>query len=194
MYPRLYKSLDKFNCLYKKQSGFENSHSTNYALAGITEEIRKALDNDEFACGVFLDFEKAFDAVNHEILIAKRNHYEIRGIALDWFKSYLTNRTQLTSIEGELPAETTITCGVPQGPLLGLLLLLIYIYIYIFINDLNEVILHSLIHHFANDTNILVCNKLLKKINNYVNHDLSHIVQWLRANRFSLNAGKMFLV
>lgn len=60
MYPRLYKSLDKFNCLYKKQSGFENSHSTNYALAGITEEIRKALDNDECACGVFLDFKKAF--------------------------------------------------------------------------------------------------------------------------------------
>ena len=135
IYPRLYKFLDKFNCLYKKQFGFQNSHSTNYAVAGITEEIRKVLDNDEFACGVFLDFEKVFDAVNHEILIAKRNHYEIRRIALHWFKSYLTNRTQLTSTEGELPAETTITYGVPLGPLLGLLLFLTYIYIYLIYID-----------------------------------------------------------
>ena len=134
MYPRLYKFLDKFNCLYKKQFGFQNSHSTNYAVAGITEEIRKVLDNDEFACGVFLDFEKVFDAVNHEILIAKRNHYEIRRIALHWFKSYLTNRTQLTSTEGELPAETTITYGVPQGPLQDFYSSL-YIYIYLIYID-----------------------------------------------------------
>ena len=108
MYSRLYKFLDKYNCLYKKQFGFRNSHSTNHALASTTEDIRKVLDNDEFACGVFLDFQKAFDTVNHEILIAKLNHYGIRGIALDWFKSYLTDRMQLTSIEGELSTDTTI--------------------------------------------------------------------------------------
>ena len=108
MYSRLYKFLDKYNCLYKKQFGFRNSHSTNHALASITEDVRKVLDNDEFACGVFLDFQKAFDTVNHEILIAKLNHYGIRGIALDWFKSYLTDRMQLTSIEGELSTDTTI--------------------------------------------------------------------------------------
>ena len=108
MYSRLYKFLDKYNCLYKKQFGIWNSHSTNHALASITKDIRKVLDNDEFACGVFLDFQKAFDTVNHEILIAKLNHYGIRGIALDWFKSYLTDRMQLTSIEGELSTDTTI--------------------------------------------------------------------------------------
>ena len=149
MYSRLYKFLDKYNCLYKKQFGFQNSYSTNHALARITKEIRKALDNDELTCGIFLDFQKAFDTVNHEILIAKHNHYGIRGIALDWN----------SSIEGELSTETTITYGVPQGSVLGPLLFLTYI------NDLNEAILHSLIQHFTDDTNILICNKSLKKIN-----------------------------
>ena len=179
MYSILNKFLDKYNCLYKKQFGFWNSHSTNHALASITEEIRKALDNDEFLCGVFLHFQKAFDTVNHEILIAKLNHYGRREIALDWFKLYLTNRILLTSIEGELSTETTITYGVPQGSVLGPLLFLIYI------NDLNEAISHSLIRHFADDTNILICNKSLKKINKYINHDLSQIVQWLIRNRIS---------
>ena len=110
--------LDKFICPCKKQFDFRNSHLTNHALAGITKEIRKALDNDEFACGVFLDFQKAFDTVNHERLIAKLNHYRIRGIALDWFKSYLKNRTQLKSIAGELSEEITVTYGaISHSPL-----------------------------------------------------------------------------
>ena len=155
-----------------------------------------ALDNDEFACDVFLDFQTSCDTENHEILIIKLNHYRIRGIALDWFKSYLTNRMQLTSIEGELSTETTITYRIPQGSVLGTLLFLIYIYIYIYIyiNDLNEAILHSLVHHFIDDASMLVCNPLLKKINKYINHSLSQIVQWLRANRISLNAGKTKII
>ena len=127
MHSRLYKFLDKFNCLYKTQFSFQNSDLTNHALANITEELRKALDNDEVACGVFLDFQKVFDTVYHETLIAKLNHYKIRGTTLNWFESYLTNRMQLTSIEGELSAETTTTYGVTQGSVVGPLLFLIYI-------------------------------------------------------------------
>ena len=113
---------------------------------------KQTLDKDEFTCGVFLDFQKAFDTVSHDILIAKRNQYGIRGITLDWFQSYLTNRKRQTSINNTLSNETAISYGVPQGSARGTLLFLIYI------NDLNEAILHSLIHHFADDINSLFLN------------------------------------
>ena len=185
MYTRLYKFLDKFKCLFKKQFGFRNFHSTNHALASITEEIKQALGKGKFACGVFLDIQKAFDTVNHNISIAKFNYYGIRGITLDWFQSYLTNRKQQTSINNTFSNETMISYEVPQGSVLGLLLFLIYI------NDLNEAfITHSLIHHFAEDTNIIYSNKSLKEINKYINRDLTQIVQWLRANCISLNSNK----
>ena len=80
MYTRLYKFLEKYSCLYKKQFGFKNSLSTNHALISITEKIKKSLDNNEYSSGVFLDFQKTFDTVNHEILLKKLRHYGIRGI------------------------------------------------------------------------------------------------------------------
>ena len=87
MYSRLSKFLDEFDCLYKKQFGFMNAHSTNHALINITEEIREALDNNEFSCGVFRDFQKAFNNVNHKLLIDKLHHYCVRGVILSWFIS-----------------------------------------------------------------------------------------------------------
>ena len=76
----------------QKQFRFRNFHSTNHALASITEKIKQVLDTEKFAFGVLLDFEKVFDTVNYTILTAKLNHYGIRGITLDWFQSYLKNR------------------------------------------------------------------------------------------------------
>ena len=188
MYSRLSKFLDKFHCLYKKQFGFRNAHSTNHALISITEEIRKALDNNEFSCGVFLDFQKAFDTTNHKILIDKLHHYGIIGATLSWFESYLTNKIQQTIVNDTVSDKIELPHRVPQGSVLGPLLFLIYI------NDLNEAISHSIIHHFADDTNILFSHKSLKKINKCINHDLSQIVQWLRANRISLNASKTEII
>ena len=182
MYLRLSTILNKFNCLYKKQFGFRNQHSTNHALFSITEEIRKSRDNKKFSSGAFLDFKKDFDTTNHKI------HHGVRGETLSWFESYLTNRIQETIVNYTASDKIEVTQRLPQGSPLSPLLFLIYI------NDLNEAISHSIIHHFANYINILFSHKSLKKINKYINHDLSQIVQWLRANRISLNASKTEII
>ena len=94
MHTRLSKFSEDNKCLFSKQFGFRNKHSTTHALIDLTETIRKSLDDNEFACGVFLDLKKAFDTVNHKILLKKLEHYGVRGHAIKWFTSYLTGRKQ----------------------------------------------------------------------------------------------------
>ena len=148
MYSRLYDFLNKYSCLYKIQFLIRNFHSTNHTLITLTETLREALDRDKSSWEVLQDFQKAFDTVNHEVLIGKLNHSGVRGLSLDQFKLYLTNRQQETSIKGIFSDSLTVSCGVAQGSKLGLLLFLIYI------SDLNNGITHSMVHHFADDTNI----------------------------------------
>ena len=99
MYKRLYTFLNNNN-IYNLQFGFRQQYSTSHVLINITENIRKALDDGNIGCGVFVDLQKAFDTVDHQILLAKLNHYGIRGVSNDWFKSYLSNRNQYVSING----------------------------------------------------------------------------------------------
>ena len=100
MYKGLYAFPDYNNIIYDLQFGFRQQYSTSHALINITENIRKALDEGNIGCGVFVDLQKAFDTVNHQILLAKLNHYGIRGVSNDWFQSYLSNRNQYVSING----------------------------------------------------------------------------------------------
>ena len=100
MYSRLYQFLSDHNIFYDLQFGFRAKHSTNHALVDITENVRQALDNKKFACGIFVDLQKAFDTVNHNILLYKLSSYGIRGPAYNWLASYLANRSQFVSILG----------------------------------------------------------------------------------------------
>ena len=132
--------------------------------------------------------QKAFDTVDHQILLAKLNHYGICGVLNDWFKSYLSNRHQYVSINGYESGLAAINCGVPQGSVLGPLLFLLYI------NDLNQAIKSCKVHHFADDTNLLFLSNSIKKLNKQVNADLKHLFNWLNANNISLNVKKTEMV
>ena len=135
---------------------FRKNIPTNHALIDITEKIRSALDQNIFACGVFIDLQKALDTVNHDILLHKLDRYGIRGLPNKLFQSLLSGRSKYTSIEDEGSNKLPTTHGVPQGSVLGPLLFILYI------NDLNKAIIHSYVHHFADDTNLLYCSKSLK--------------------------------
>merc|ERR1719494_361356 len=126
IFNRVYGFLEKRKCIYEHQYGFRKKHSTNHALINITDEIREALDKNHSAIGVFVDFQKAFDTVNHSILVSKLDHYGIRGCINEWFKSYLNERKQFVSIDGFNSSETIIEHRVPQGSVLGPLLFTVY--------------------------------------------------------------------
>ena len=120
--------------LYKKQFEFRHDHSTTHAPLEVTEKIRLANDSDKYSCGVFLDLQKASDTVNHDIILKKLEIYGIRGITNKWFKSFLKDRKQYTTIQGIKSEPNSIDYGVPQGSALGHLLFII------FINDFHSAI------------------------------------------------------
>ena len=126
LYKRLYSFLSTNKVLYESQYGFRSNHSTIHAVCELVEDILKGYEEKEHTLAVFIDLSKAFDTINHEVLIQKLWHYGVRGQALEWFKSYLSNRKQYVSI-GEYKSEMqSIKCGVPQGSILGPLLFIIY--------------------------------------------------------------------
>ena len=126
---------------------------------------------------VFVELQKAFDTVDHQILFAKLNHYGIRGVSNDWFKSYLSNRNQYVSINGYQSGLAALNCGFPHRSVLGPFLFLPYI------NDLNQAIKFCKVHHFADDTNLLCLDDSIRKLNKLVNADLTHLVNRLNTNK-----------
>ena len=134
------------------------------------------MDNGKFTCGIFIDVKKAFDTVDHRILLRKLNHYGIRGIVLDWFGSYLNNRYQTTAIGDFISKKEKCSHGVPQGSVLGPLLFLLYV---------NDIYLSSNKLHFylfADDTSILYSHKNLHKLEEIVNNEIKKVCYWLEAN------------
>ena len=159
-----------------------------HLLIYITKRIKNACDRGLYTCGAFSDFKKAFDTVNHDILLSKLAHYGIWGQANNWHHSYLTQRVEFISVNRFNSQLHLISHGVPHVSMLGPLLFII------FINDLHNSIRDSQMLHFADDKNLLYISKSMKRINKHINHDLSLIVQWLRSNKISLNADETELV
>ena len=115
----------KFSILYT--FGFRKNHSTSHTLISMSKNIKKTIDNGHFGCGIFIDLKKAFDTVNHSVLLKKLDHYGVRGIPIQWFYSYLAKSQQYVSVNGCTPDKLVITHGVLQGSKLGPLLFLIFI-------------------------------------------------------------------
>jgi hypothetical protein len=184
MHSRLLSFLDSHSIIYCRQYGFRKSHSTIQALINIVERIRQCIDKGHAAVGVFVDLTKAFDTVDHSILLSKLSHYGVRGITNCWFKSYLASRSQFVSISNCKSELKTILHGVPQGSVLGPLLFLLYI------NDLHEAIKFSEVNLFADDTTLFQFGASLKSLSDNVNTDLSLLSDWLNANKIALNASK----
>lgn len=184
MYNRLCEFLEKFNMLTECQFGFRKSYSTSIPLLNMYDCISDVMDKGYIPIGIFIDLSKAFDTLDHNILLYKLNHYGVRGQALDWFRSYLTNRVQYTLFEGVLSDSVELSCGVPQGSILGPLLFLLYV---------NDIVNSSNIMKFwlfADDTNLFYYSKHINELIHTVNTELNRLFLWFCANKLSLNIKK----
>ena len=184
VYDQFMTFLEKYNILNKYQFGFRKGHSTEQAILEIIENLKTSIDNNLITCGVFIDFSKAFDTVNHEILLAKLFKYGIRGHSLKWFNSYLTNRLQFVQIDNVQSSTLTMTCGVPQGSTLGPLLFLIYI------NDIVNCSSIPSFRLFADDTNIFYVNKDPTELEIVMNRELKKFYDYCALNKLSINMNK----
>ena len=184
IYNQLCDYLDKNRLLFSKQSGFRSLHSVVTCLLNCTNDWYINMDKGQYTAMVFIDLKKAFDTVNHEILLKKLTKYGIIGLENTWFASYLENRMQFCRVNGFPSNVNNINCGVPQGSCLGPLLFLIYI------NDVPFSLQNSQVTMYADDTTISYSSNNIDDLNDKLNRDLNCLKQWLQGNKLSLDVIK----
>ena len=180
---RLSDFLKRFSILYKHQYGFQRGFSTIHPIIHLLNYIAEAINKKQFTIAIFCDLTKAFDTVNHGILFKKLQYYGIRGVELQWFKSYLSERSQCVAIGEAKSTLRPITIGVPQGSVLGPILFLLYI------NDLPNAS-NMLPYLFADDTTCVASGPDLTQLISEVNVEFQKLSEWFRANKLSLHPGK----
>ena len=176
--------LDNNKILYDYQFGFRAGHSTCHALLDTVNTIRGHLDNGSCVLGLYLDLKKAFDTVDHDILLRKAENYGFRGKAYTLLSSYLHNRKQCTFVNNVYSRYQHISTGVPQGSVLGPLLFLIYI------NDINNAVPDVSTRLFADDTNVFLFNKKCDILISDAKNTLIKLSKWFAANKLTLHLGK----
>ena len=183
-YNRLIIFLNKYDIISRNQYGFRKKYPTAHALIQLYDKISSALHNKKVTLGLFIALSKAFDTVNQEVLLDKLEHYGVRGIALQWFKSYLSCRKQLVQYNSYNSSLLHITCGVPQGSILGPLLFLVLL------NDLCSVLKVLELILFADDTNIFYSYTDASYLLELVKLELEKITCWFYTNKLSINVKK----
>ena len=184
MYNRVYNHLDSKDLLYEKQFGFQRNNSTEHSILKLIRDITGSFEKGESTLGVFIDLSKAFDTVDHQILIKKLLYYGIDGTASERFKGYLSNRKQYMSSQYVSENFLDIICGVPQGSILGPLLFLIYV------NDLFKASNSLMKLMFADDTNLFLSHKSIDTHFDSMNVELANILTWFKSSKLSLNVDK----
>ena len=178
---RLLSFMTKHRILYDGQYGFRPKRSTIDAITDFVSDVLPSLDKRNTSLAVYLDLSKAFDTINHGILLRKLEYYGIRGRALEWFKSYLDQRRQYVNFGGVCSKLQSVEYGVPQGSVLGPLLFIIYS------NDIPHSITYSKSILFADDTTVYITGSNLEIMYQHVNYDLKSLNDWFRANQLSVN-------
>ena len=184
MHNRLYSFLSKYDVLINEQFGFRKNHSTCHGVLNLSTFVSNELDKGNFCMGLFMDLSKAFDTIDHHILLEKLFYYGVRGVALNWFKSYLVERKQYVVVDGVNSKHRVVTCGVPQGSVLGPLLFLVYI---------NDILMSTRLFRFslfADDTVAFMSHRNIHTLISIANTELRSLGEWFRSNKLIVNYDK----
>ena len=182
VFNQLNNFLTEHKLLYKFQSDFRSSYSTDTCLIHLTDYIKHECDNGNYTGMVLLDLQKAFDTVDHAILSKKLSRVGVNELSMCWFRSYLTGRVQVTDVDGTMSVAKGIACGVAQGSIHGSLLFLLYI------NDMSAVVKCKLLL-YMDDLVLLASGKDLVEIEATLSSELESVNDWL-INKLSLHLGK----
>ena len=188
IFKQFYKHLNDNMLVSKFQSGFRPGHSTITTLLQMCDNWYENMDNGKLTGVVFIDIRKAFDSIDHSILLKKLAYYGVSQVEFTWFQSYLANRQQQCQVNNSLSDKREIICGVPQGSILGPLLFLIYI------NDLPNCLTKTTPCLYADDSQIFATSNDSVTLANDLNSDLENVTDWLNVNKLQSHPSKTKLM